>query len=87
LRYPLKDLVSEYVQGRNTGLRVGRDMRDVDHPQNWLGKLKIGLPDPQILRDPRPDLSQDESRRMSSWDPVGVGNTKITSGTSSVTVQ
>lgn len=86
-RYPKADLVNEYVQGKKTGLKVGRDVRDGDQPQNWLGKLKKDLPDPQALRDPRPDLSQAESRRMFSWDPVGTGNTKMAAGTTSVTIQ
>ena len=70
-RYPLKDLIEEIEQGRPTGLRVGRDMVDLYHPQDWLGRLPLMLPDPQALRNPRPDLTQGESRRLSSWSPVG----------------
>jgi hypothetical protein len=70
-RYPLHDLVEEYVQGRPTGLRVGKDMVDPDHPQNWLGRLG-DYADPQGLEDPRPDLSQFESRQVFSFDPVGL---------------
>lgn len=73
-RWPLHELREELVQGRRTGLRVGPDVWDPDHPQNFLGKLKIALPDPQALRHPRPDLSQQEARNLSSFDPVGVGN-------------
>jgi len=52
-RYPLKNLVSEYKNGVKTGLKVGNDVVDPDHPQNFLGRYRIN--DPQSLRDPRPD--------------------------------
>lgn len=68
-RYPLKDLVYEVVNGRRTGFRVGRDVVDPDHPQNFLGRVKAS--DPQSLRDPRPDTSLDESRAFWGWLPVG----------------
>jgi hypothetical protein len=68
-RYPLADLVWEYKDGRKTGMRVGKDVVDPDHPQNFLGRLKIN--DPQSLLDPRPDTSLEESRRLFGWEPVG----------------
>lgn len=68
-RYPLKDLVYEYKDGVKTGLRVGKDVVDPDHPQNFLGRVKIN--DPQALRDPRPDTSLQESRALFGFDPVG----------------
>ena len=40
-RYPLNDLVDEYKNGVKTGLRVGRDVADDDHPQNFLGRIRI----------------------------------------------
>jgi len=52
-RYPLKDLVYEYKDGQRTGMRVGKDVVDPDHPQNFLGRVRVV--DPQALRDPRPD--------------------------------
>lgn len=52
-RYKLKDLVYEYKDGHRTGFRVGRDVVDPDHPQNFLGRVKIN--DPQALKDPRPN--------------------------------
>ena len=54
-RYPLKDLIEEIEQGRPTGLRVGRDMVDLYHPQDWLGFLilrRLGTP-VQTLRRTR----------------------------------
>lgn len=68
-RYPLKDLMYEIVNGRRTGFRVGRDVLDPDHPQNFLGRVKAS--DPQSLRDPRPDTSLLDSRALWGWKPVG----------------
>jgi hypothetical protein len=65
-RYPLKDLVPEYKNGVKTGLLVGRDVVDPDHPQNFLGRVKIF--DPQSLRNPRPDPTLREV-----FVPVGNG--------------
>lgn len=83
--YPLADLVEEYVQGKPTGLRVGKDMADPDHPQNFLGVIDHPA-DAQALNDPRPDSGQDESRRLFSFNPVGLGNTVMTMGLGRVTV-
>ena len=69
-RYPLNELVEEYVQGRPTGLRVGKDMADPDHPQNWVG-LSGPYDDPRPLENPRPDASLRESRAQFAWNPVG----------------
>ena len=68
-RYPLKDLVPEIVNQRPTGFLVGKDVVDPDQPQLQLGKLK--LDDPRALRNPRPDRGLDDSRILSSFDPVG----------------
>ena len=37
-RYKIKDLVFEIENGRRNGLRVGKDVVDKDHPQNFLRK-------------------------------------------------
>lgn len=68
-RYPIKDLVPEYNNGVKTGFLVGRDVVDPDQPQNFLGRVKIN--DPQSLQNPRPDTSQQESRALFGWNPVG----------------
>jgi hypothetical protein len=52
---------------------VGRDVLDKDQPQNFLGRLG-DYADPQALRNARPDLSQDTSRKLFAFDPVGSGN-------------
>ena len=72
-RYKVKDLVPQVRAGRMTGLMVGRNMLDKDQPQNFLGRLGDYV-DPQALKNPRPDLSQDTSRKLFAFDPVGNGN-------------
>ena len=72
-RYKVKDLVPQVKAGRMTGLMVGKDVLDEDQPQNFLGRLG-DYGDPQALRDPRPDIAQDISRRLFAFDPVGNGN-------------
>ena len=71
-RYKIKDLVPQIKAGRMTGLMVGRDMLDKDQPQNFLGRLGDYV-DPQALKNPRPDLSEDTSRQLFAFDPVGSG--------------
>jgi hypothetical protein len=83
-RYPLKDLVDQIENGKPTGLRVGRDMLDKDHPQWQLGRVNAN--DPQTLNNPRPDQSLDESRALWSWNPVGVGGLEMKGSVGRVTV-
>lgn len=85
-RYPLKDLVEEYVQGEPTGFLVGRDVADEDHPQNFVG-LYGDYVDPQALRDPRPDPDLVASRSLFSWNPAGVGALEARSGYGQVSVE
>ena len=66
----LSELVEEYVQGRPTGLRVGKDVADPDHPQNWAG-LSGPYSDPTPHENPRPDVSVKQGRAQFAWDPVG----------------
>ena len=74
-RYPLKDLVVEIKDGIPTGFRVGKDVVDPDHPQNFLGRIKVN--DPQSLRNPRPDRFTESytfkypSLDESTLDPFG----------------
>ena len=71
-RYKLKDRVPQIKAGRMTGLMVGKDMLDEDQPQNFLGRLG-SYADPEALRDARPDIAQDTSRRLFAFAPVGNG--------------
>ena len=69
-RYPLDQLVDEYQNGVKTGLKVGFDVVDPDHPQNFLGRVRVD--DSQSLREPRPDTNLDESRVIQyGFAPVG----------------
>tara|TARA_R110000824_G_scaffold506_1_gene3231 strand:+ start:928 stop:1266 length:339 start_codon:yes stop_codon:yes gene_type:complete len=70
-RYKLKDLKHEYNAGVRTGLRVGKDVYDTDHPQNFLGRYKVS--DPQALQDPRP-TGAIAGRGIFGFNPVGDGN-------------
>ncbi len=83
-RYPLRDLVSEIVNGKPTGFRVGRDVVDPDHPQNFLGRVKAS--DAQALLNPRPDQSLVESRAIWGWSPVGNPLTVLSASVGTVTV-
>lgn len=82
--YPLKDLVYEYVNGQRTGFKVGRDVADPDHPQNFLGKVKIN--DPQSLYQPRPDTGRDEGNALWGWNPVWNPAQEMTASVGRVTV-
>jgi hypothetical protein len=81
-RYKLKDLVFEVNNGVRTGLRVGYDVADKDHPQNFLGRLKID--DTQSLLDARPDRSEPETERLLLVDPFTTAAED--SGTTEITV-
>ena len=52
-RYPLRELIPEIRNGSKTGMMVGYDVVDPDHPQNHLGKFKTD--DSQSLLNARPD--------------------------------
>ncbi|HEY7822648.1 MAG TPA: hypothetical protein VIG24_07450 [Acidimicrobiia bacterium] len=84
-RYPLNDLVYEYKDGHRTGFRVGKDVVDPDHPQNFLGRVRVV--DPQSLRNPRPDNSIDESRSLFGWRPVGHPLVYVQGSVGTVTVE
>lgn len=65
-RYPLDELVYEYRDGTRTGMRVGKDVFDEDHPQNFIGRVRTD--DRQSLVDPRPDTAVES---LFGWNPVG----------------
>jgi hypothetical protein len=83
-RYPLADLVWEFRNGQRTGLRIGKDVVDPDHPQNFLGRVRIN--DPQALRDPRPEQDVGPSRGFFGWRPVGDPSMDMTTAVGSVMV-
>jgi hypothetical protein len=66
-RYPIKQLVFEVVNGVKTGLKVGADVADKDHPQNFLGRIKVD--DTQSLQDSRPDREEPATEILLNIDP------------------
>ena len=84
-RYKLEDLVPLIRDGRDTGLRVGYDVVDVDNPQYELGRMKMS--DPQALRNPRPDKALEQSRILCAFDPVGGGVTSLGSRTVGLNIE
>ena len=69
-RYSLADLVDEYKHGTKTGLKVGRDVADGDHPQNFIGRIPTG--DNFSLQHPRPGRTEPEAIRMLSNNPFSI---------------
>ena len=83
-RYPLKDLVPQYINRKPSGLLVGKDVKDIDHEQLRLGDVDAS--DDQTLRNPRPDTGLVESRALFSWNPVGQVGLGTTAEAGNVTV-
>lgn len=83
-RYLLKDLRVQYVNGRPSGLMVGKDMLDIDHEQLRIGEVDAS--DDQSLVNARPDQNMQESRSLSAWDPVGGGVTEFGTRTVGLTM-
>lgn len=74
-RYPLGELKYEFSVGQKTGLRTCPECYDPDHPQNFLHE--VDMEEGIALEDPRPDVGLEESRKLYSWNPVGVGNLEM----------
>lgn len=83
-RYPLDELVPQYVNRQPTGLLVGKDMVDIDHEQLQLGDVDAN--DKQSLGDPRPDKDLVASRALYSWRPVGANMPNMSGLVGKVTV-
>lgn len=83
-QYKLSDLVYETKNGKRTGMRVGKDVADGDHPQNFLGRLRIV--DPRALRDPRPERDLGAVRGLFGWRPVGHPEVFLEGAVGTVTV-
>jgi hypothetical protein len=80
-RYPLSKLVFEYRNGSKTGLRVGVDVIDPDHPQNFVGRIKFD--DPQSVQDARVDRVEPDTEVILPNNPfttaaASSGSTVIT---------
>ena len=83
-QYPLKDLVPQYINGKPSGLMVGKDMVDIDHEQLRIGEVDAN--DKQSLDNPRPDQNVAASRALSSWKPVGANMPPMVGAVGRVTV-
>ena len=66
-RYPLRELIPEIRNGSKTGMMVGYDVVDPDHPQNHLGKFKTD--DSQSLLNARPDRIEPATERLLLVNP------------------
>ena len=77
-RYPLNELVDEFRNGTRSEFRVGPDVKDPDHPQNFLGRVKIN--DPQSLMNARPDP------RSEPATATALGANPFTTNSNSITV-
>ena len=74
-RYRLKDMRVEW-----TGAKVGKDEFEQKHPQ--LFPPRVG-PDPQALKNPRPESNLEDQRNFQyGWNPVGgIGDGILTPNT------
>ena len=68
-RYPLRELRAETFKNHNQNNRVCPECWDEDHPQDWIGTIKIN--DPQSLRRPAVDIGLEDSYGFFGWAPVG----------------
>lgn len=69
-RYDLRDLKMLYILGRRTGIMVCEECYEESHPQ--LDTRGVKTNDKQSVKDPRSDSKElIESRRLSSFNPVG----------------
>ncbi len=67
-RYALKELKTEYKQGRPTDLLVCPICWDEEHDQE---PIRWPTPnDKQSIENPRPEKNIDEGRSMWAWDSV-----------------
>lgn len=61
-RYRLRDLKKLIINRVEVNTKVCPECWEPDHPQNELGRFPVF--DPQALRDPRPDPSDEASREL-----------------------
>ena len=82
-RYPLKELVFEFRNGSKTGFRVGIDVLDEDHPQNFVGRIKFQ--DDETILDARIDRVEPAAEVLLNPDPFTSGT--ASSGSTEITVK
>ena len=81
---PINDLKFEVENGFVTKRRTCPECYDPDHPQNFIGRLRIN--DPQSIKDARPDPNPELYRSFFGWNPVGNPLTGMSLGVGEVTV-
>jgi hypothetical protein len=84
LRYPLSKLYEQYIDQFRSNLLVCRQDLDIDHEQLQTENVKTD--DPIGLKDPRPDLTQAESREFFGYNPVAALLVRSAIGTTTVSV-
>lgn len=75
-RFPLGKLRTETIRGKTTNWLVCNSCWDEDHPQNFQGMTPVH--DPQAIRNPRPDPSLAESRRIPNQPGSPMGTETLT---------
>ena len=70
-RYKLSDLVFEIRNGTRTGMRVGKDVVDHDHPQNFIGRVRVS--DGQSLANARPNRLEPDVINLLQDKPFTTG--------------
>lgn len=68
LTYPLIELRNETVNRKLSAVKVCPECWDPDHPQNYIGLIR--LDDPKPLREARPDPALENQRGFFGWKPV-----------------
>lgn len=68
-RTPLNNLKEQIIDRNLSGLLVCDDCLDIDHEQLRLGEVRTD--DAIALERPRPDLTIEEGRALTAWNPVG----------------
>ena len=82
-RYPISELNYQIIDGFRSNLLVCRHDMDIDHEQ--LRTETVRTDDAIDLKDPRPDLSLEESRAFSGFNPIVDSTLRVSTGTVTVT--
>ena len=80
----LKELDRQFINRKDSGLKVCDECLDIDHEQWDVGKFPIW--DPQALKDARPDGSELGSTTYFAWNPVASLYMTASVGTVTVTI-
>ena len=70
IRWDLRDLKFQWINGIESSLKVCPDCLDIDHEQ--LRTDQVDAHDPLVLEDPRPETNIDDSRGFFGFNPVNM---------------